>query len=117
MRESSEAKRPAHDADAVVHRAIERDIVHVRIRFPPAFRTYLQAALGLGEHYKAPGDSIITETTGVDTSDPVLFPKENGSTTRVRNFNDLWIVKIDGHATARLVHHHVFDLALRAESD
>ena len=40
--------------------------------------------------------SIITETTGVDTSDPVLFPKEDGSTTRVRNFNDLWVVRLRG---------------------
>jgi hypothetical protein len=61
--------------------------------------------------------SIITETTGIDTSDPVLFPKEDGSSTRVRNFNDLWIVKIDGPGTGRLIHHHVFDLALLDQND
>ena len=60
--------------------------------------------------------SIITETTGIDTSDPVLFPKEDGSSTRVRNFNDLWIVKVEGPGRGQMVHHHVFDLALRTQN-
>jgi len=61
--------------------------------------------------------SIITETTGIDTSDPVLFPKEDGSSTRVRNFNDLWVVKLVAPGTGRLVHHHVFDLALQTRNE
>ena len=58
---------------------------------------------------------IITEATGVDTSDPVLFPKEDGSTTRVRNFNDLWLVEVDDTGTGRLIRHVVFDLALQRQ--
>jgi broad specificity phosphatase PhoE len=61
--------------------------------------------------------SIITETTGVDTSDPVLFPKEDGSSTRVRNFNDLWIVKMAGDGRGRLIRHFVFEIALRDRND
>ena len=61
--------------------------------------------------------SIISETTGLDTSDPVLFPKEDGSTTRVRNFNDLWIVNVHGRGTGALVRHLVFDLTLRDGND
>jgi len=60
---------------------------------------------------------IITETTGIDTSDPVLFPKEDGSTTRVRNFNDLWVVQVDGAGSGRLVRHVVFAMTLRPEKD
>ena len=56
--------------------------------------------------------SIITETTGIDTSDPVIFPKEQGSGTRVRNFNDLWVVRMNGLGTGKLVRHVVFELAL-----
>ena len=61
--------------------------------------------------------SIITETTGLDTSDPLVFPKEDGSTTRVRNFNDLWIVRTHGPRTGTLVRHLVFDIALRTAND
>jgi hypothetical protein len=61
--------------------------------------------------------SIITETTGIDTSDPLVFPKEDGSTTRVRNFNDLWIVRTRGPRTGTLVRHLVFDIALRSGND
>jgi broad specificity phosphatase PhoE len=61
--------------------------------------------------------SIITATTGLDTSDPALFPKEDGSTTRVRNFNDLWVVRVDGSGTGRLIRHHVFDIALESRND
>lgn len=61
--------------------------------------------------------SIITETTGIDTSDPVVFPKEDGSTTRVRNFNDLWIVRTRGTRTGTLVRHLVFDIALRRANE
>jgi hypothetical protein len=57
--------------------------------------------------------SIITETTGIDTSDPVVFPKEEGSTTRVRNFDDLWIVRTHGPRTGALVRHLAFDIVLR----
>jgi broad specificity phosphatase PhoE len=60
---------------------------------------------------------IITETTGIDTSDPVLFPKEDGSSTRVRNFNDLWVVRVDGAGSGRLVRHVVFTITLRNERD
>lgn len=60
---------------------------------------------------------IITETTGIDTSDPLVFPKEDGSTTRVRNFNDLWIVRMHGRGTGVLVRHVVFDIALRPAND
>jgi hypothetical protein len=60
---------------------------------------------------------IITEVTGIDTSDPVLFPKEEGSSTRVRNFNDLWIVRVDGGGAGTLKRHIVFDIALRNEKD
>ena len=59
--------------------------------------------------------SIITEATGVDTSDPVLFPKEAGSTTRVRNFNDLWIVEIGPTGAGMLLKHVVFDIALERQ--
>jgi hypothetical protein len=61
--------------------------------------------------------SIITETTGVDTSDPALFPKEDGSTTRVRNFNDLWVVRLPISGRGRLIRHYVFDLTLRHRID
>ena len=61
--------------------------------------------------------SIITETTGVDTSDPALFPKEDGSTTRVRNFNDLWVVRLPLSGGGRLIRHYVFDLTLRHAID
>ena len=57
--------------------------------------------------------SIITETTGIDTSDPLVFPKEEGSTTRVRNFNDMWIVSMKGRGTGILLDHVVFDMVLR----
>lgn len=60
---------------------------------------------------------IITETTGVDTSDPVVFPKEDGSSTRVRNFNDLWIVQVDDVRTGRLIRHLVFEITLRNGTD
>jgi broad specificity phosphatase PhoE len=56
--------------------------------------------------------AIIEEATGVDTSDPDLFPKETGSTTRVRNFNDLWVIELDGIGIGRLITHVVFDLTL-----
>lgn len=59
--------------------------------------------------------AIITEATRVDTSDPVQFPKEDGSTTRVRNFNDLWLIEVDGTGTGRLISHVVFDLALQRQ--
>jgi broad specificity phosphatase PhoE len=59
--------------------------------------------------------AIITEATGVDTSDPVLFPKEAGSTTRVRNFNDLWIVEIGPTGAGMLLKHVVFDIALERQ--
>ena len=61
--------------------------------------------------------SIITETTGVDTSDPVLFPKEVGSSTRVRNFNDLWVIRMHGPGAGRLIRHLVFDIRLRSSTD
>ena len=61
--------------------------------------------------------SIITETTGIDTSDPALFPKEDGSTTRVRNFNDLWVVRLPLSGRGRLIRHYVFDLTLRHTID
>ena len=57
--------------------------------------------------------SIITETTGIDTGDPVVFPKEAGSDSRVRNFNDLWEVRVTGADRGTLVRHVVFDLTLR----
>lgn len=59
--------------------------------------------------------AIITEATGVDTSDPVLFPKEAGSTTRVRNFNDLWIIEIGPTGTGTLKKHIVFDIGLERQ--
>ena len=59
--------------------------------------------------------AIITEATGVDTSDPVLFPKEAGSTSRVRNFNDLWIMEIGPTGAGTLLKHVVFDIALERQ--
>jgi broad specificity phosphatase PhoE len=59
--------------------------------------------------------AIITEATGVDTSDPDLFPKEAGSTTRVRNFNDLWIIEIGPTGAGTLIKHIVFDIALKRQ--
>lgn len=59
--------------------------------------------------------SIITATTGIDTSDPVVFPKEQGSATRVRNFNDLWVVRMNGFGTGKLVRHVVFEISLKNE--
>ena len=59
--------------------------------------------------------AVIEGATGVDTSDPDLFPKETGSTTRVRNFNDLWIIELDGIGVGRLIKHVVFDLALERQ--
>lgn len=61
--------------------------------------------------------SIITETTGIDTSDPVLFPKEDGGTTRVRNFNDLWMVRMHGTRRGTLVKHLVFNVAIQSRND
>jgi hypothetical protein len=61
--------------------------------------------------------AIIEEATGVDTSDPVLFPKETGSASRVRNFNDLWIIELDGTGIGRLVKHVVFDLTLERQRE
>ena len=61
--------------------------------------------------------SIITETTGIDTCDPALFPKEDGSTTRVRNFNDLWVVRLQAPGRGRLIRHYVFELTLRNRND
>ena len=61
--------------------------------------------------------SIITVTTGIDTSDPVVFPKEQGSATRVRNFNDLWVVRMTGFGTGKLVRHVVFEITLRSERE
>jgi len=59
--------------------------------------------------------AVIEATTGVDTSDPDLFPKETGSTTRVRNFNDLWIIELNGNGAGRLIKHVVFDLTLERQ--
>ena len=61
--------------------------------------------------------SIITETTGVDTSDPVVFPKEQGSTTRVRNFNDLWVVRMNRSGAGTLIRHVVFEIKLKNEKE
>jgi hypothetical protein len=61
--------------------------------------------------------AIITESTGVDTTDPVLFPKEDGSTTRARNFNDLWLIEVGEAGTAKLIAHEVFELVLRPQRE
>lgn len=59
--------------------------------------------------------AIIEEATGVDTSDPDLFPKETGSASRVRNFNDLWVIELDRTGIGKLVKHVVFDLTLERQ--
>jgi broad specificity phosphatase PhoE len=59
--------------------------------------------------------AVIEEATGVDTSDPDLFPKETGSLSRVRNFNDLWLIELDGTGMGRLIQHVVFDLTLERQ--
>jgi hypothetical protein len=61
--------------------------------------------------------SIVTETTGIDTDDPALFPKEDGSTMGVRNFNDLWVVKLHAPGRGNLIRHHVFELTLRSTNE
>ena len=47
--------------------------------------------------------------------EPALFPKEAGSTTRVRNFNDLWIVEIGPTGAGTLLKHVVFDIVLERQ--
>jgi hypothetical protein len=59
----------------------------------------------------APEASFISHCT----SDPALFPKEAGSATRIRNFNDLWIVEMVPLARGTLLKHVVFDIALERQ--
>jgi hypothetical protein len=59
--------------------------------------------------------TIIEEATGVDTSDPDLFPKETGSASRVRSFNDLWVIELDRTGIGKRVKHVVFDLTLERQ--
>ena len=60
----------------------------------------------------------IMEAFGIDTGDPVDFPrKPNG---KVRGFNNLWIVSIDKRGRGRLKGHLLLDLKLvrtKAERD
>lgn len=52
----------------------------------------------------------IMESFGIDTSDPVDFPRRpNG---KVKGFNNLWIVSIDGNGVGQLVEHVVLALEL-----
>ncbi len=55
---------------------------------------------------------IMRNSVGLDTSDPVNFPKQPGTTDRVGGFNNLWIVEVDSNGQGRLVQHIVLDLQL-----
>lgn len=58
--------------------------------------------------------SVISEATGIDTSDPVDFPKQPGTTNRVNGFNNLWIVEVDSSGAGRLLRHLTLDFKLKA---
>ncbi len=45
----------------------------------------------------------------------VRVDSSDGSTTRVRNFNDLWVIEVNATGTGRLITHVVFDLALERQ--
>ncbi len=49
---------------------------------------------------------------GIDTSDPVLFPKD--SRGRVTGFNNLWIVELDRAGNGKLLEHLLLDFTLTA---
>lgn len=55
---------------------------------------------------------IMRDAVGLDTSDPVDFPKQPGTTDRVGGFNNLWIVEVDSTEQGRLVQHITLDLQL-----
>ncbi len=55
---------------------------------------------------------IMREAVGLDTSDPLDFPKQPGTTDRVGGFNNLWIVEVDSTGQGRLVQHIALDLQL-----
>jgi broad specificity phosphatase PhoE len=53
---------------------------------------------------------IVRVALGLDTSDPIDFPKQPGTTDRIDGFNNLWIVEVDGGGHGRLLEHVVLDL-------
>jgi len=55
---------------------------------------------------------IMRVALGLDTSDPIDFPKQLGTTDRIDGFNNLWIVEVDGSGHGRLIQHVAFDLQL-----
>jgi len=55
---------------------------------------------------------IMRSAVGLDTSDPVDFPKQPGTADRVGGFNNLWIVEVDSTGTGHLVQHITLDLQL-----
>lgn len=60
----------------------------------------------------------IMEAFGIDTTDPVNFPRNPNS--KVRGFNNLWIVSLDERGLGRLKKHLLLDLRLvrtRPEQD
>lgn len=52
----------------------------------------------------------ILQAFGLDTSDPVDFPKDE--TGRVSGFNNLWIVDVDERGQGKLQNHLTLDLDL-----
>jgi hypothetical protein len=58
---------------------------------------------------------VIQETTGLDISDDILFPKEPG-TQRVLGNNQLWIVQIDATGKGKLIDHIEFELKLEGST-
>ena len=55
---------------------------------------------------------IMRVALGLDTSDPIDFPKQPGTTDRIDGFNNLWIVEVDAGGHGRLLEHVVLDLQL-----
>jgi hypothetical protein len=58
--------------------------------------------------------AIMAATTGIDTSDPVEYPKD--ATGRVVGFNHLWIIELDSVTGARLVRHMQSNLEFKDPS-
>ncbi|MBI3939512.1 MAG: hypothetical protein HY315_01635 [Acidobacteria bacterium] len=60
---------------------------------------------------------IMSQSAGIDFSDPVDFPKETGSTTRLYGFDNLWIVEVDSAGAGKLLQRIAIDLKPEASSD
>ncbi len=60
--------------------------------------------------------AVMRESVGLDTSDPVVFPKQPGSADRVDGFTHLWVVEADAAGQGSLRRHIVFAFQLEGDA-